>query len=467
MGNLWNDIMRSLRMSLKNPGFTVAMDTANQAPIRADLECGKTGWQRIHPCCHILLYWTRACEYGINMTNSVSSSLIGFARRVCQQSVPHRLSFLAMGLCLLPAVRTSSGAEPVQIPLTAGHWTTTGSVEFVQHKGFDSIELKNGAEAVLHDLVFGNGTLEFDVESTASLGAGIGFRRRDKDTFEDFYLRPYAKCPEAGDCIQYAPQTHGVLLWDLFPRYQTTAPVKEGDWNHVKLVVSGQRMDVHINGSESPTMRVGRLEGDASSGGIVLQGPGFFAHLTVAADKVGGLSAEPEEDATSNDRRYVRNWRVSPYSTLAAGQDVTASDLPAPTDRWQPLAAERAGLVNISRVYGHPILPSQYDRALVWIETTIVSSKSQSKKVDFGWAREAWIFVNGKLVYADKNLYWDKTRSKPPDGRCSLENGSFLLPLQAGDNRVVVALASNFYGWAFVFRLNDEEGIRQVQQERK
>lgn len=365
-----------------------------------------------------------------------------------------------MGLCLLPALRASSGAEPVKIPMTAGHWTTTGSVEFAQHKGFESMELKDGAEAVLHDLVFGSGTLEFDVESSASLGAGIGLRRRDKGTFEDFYLRPDPKCPEAGDCVQYAPQTHGVLLWDLFPQFQTKAPLKEGGWNHVKLVVSGKRMNVYINGSESPTMRVGRLEGDASNGGIVLQGPGFFAHLTVAADEVGGLSAEPAEDATAGDRRYVRNWQLSPYSTLAAGKEVAASDLPAPTARWQPLAAERAGLVNISRVYGYPIPPSQHDRALVWLKATIVSSKSQSKKVDFGWAREAWIFVNGKLVYADKNLYWDKTKSKPPDGRCSLENGSFPLPLQAGDNEVVVALANNFYGWAFIFRLDDVKGVR-------
>ena len=156
----------------------------------------------------------------------------------------------------------------------------------------------------------------------------------------------------------------------------------------------------------------------------------------------------------------MRNWRLSPYSTLAAGKEVAASDLPAPTARWQPLAAERAGLVNISRVYGYPIPPSQHDRALVWLKATIVSSKSQSKKVDFGWAREAWIFVNGKLVYADKNLYWDKTKSKPPDGRCSLENGSFPLPLQAGDNEVVVALANNFYGWAFIFRLDDVKGVR-------
>ena len=36
---------------------------------------------------------------------------------------------------------------------------------------------------------------------------------------------------------------------------------------------------------------------------------------------------------------------------------------------------------------------------------------------------------------------------KFPDGRCSLENGAFTLPLEAGDNEVAVAIANNFFGW--------------------
>ena len=73
--------------------------------------------------------------------------------------------------------------------MTASRWSTTGSVEFVQHKGLGAMEVRDG-EAVLNDLVFDNGTIEFDIETTGRLGGGIGFRRRDKDTYENFYLRP-------------------------------------------------------------------------------------------------------------------------------------------------------------------------------------------------------------------------------------------------------------------------------------
>jgi hypothetical protein len=67
--------------------------------------------------------------------------------------------------------------------------------------------------------------------------------------------------------------------------------------------------------------------------------------------------------------------------------------------------------------------------------------------------------VNGKLVYADKNLFDSEEARKFPDGRCSLENGAFTLPLEAGDNEVTVALANNFFGWGLMLRLADPEGV--------
>jgi len=45
--------------------------------------------------------------------------------------------------------------------------------------------------------------------------------------------------------------------------------------------------------------------------------------------------------------------------------------------------------------------------------------------------RELWVFGT-ETVYADKNLFEQKERRKFPDARCSLENGSFTLPLESG-----------------------------------
>jgi hypothetical protein len=386
------------------------------------------------------------------------------------KSVSPILSVIVLGLCLSAGHESARAAEQIKFAMTADHWTTTGEVEFVQHNGRDALQLKPGnsaaqkmtGQAVLNDFTFRNGTIEYDVEPLGSMGAGIGFRRRDKDTYEDFYLRPRPNCSEATDCTQYAPQTHGVLLWDLFPQYQAPAPLREGEWNHIKLVISGQRMNVFINGAKSPTLKIGRLEGDAQEGGLLLQGPGLFADLSVTPDAVEGLSAQPEKDATAEDRHFVRNWQLAPYSALPADKEPSATDLPAPSAAWLSLAAERSGLVNITRQYGLPF--ARPDRAVAWLKTTIISDKIQSKKVNFGWSREVWVFVNGRPVYADKNMYQPPTARKKPDGRCSLENGSFQLPLKAGANEVTVAVANNFYGWGLILRLDDVHGVQFAQR---
>jgi hypothetical protein len=69
--------------------------------------------------------------------------------------------------------------------------------------------------AVLKGLAFTNGTIEVDVEGTTGLGPSIGFHRRDAGTYELFYVRPNPDCPKKPDCVQYAPVTTNVLLWDL------------------------------------------------------------------------------------------------------------------------------------------------------------------------------------------------------------------------------------------------------------
>ena len=208
---------------------------------------------------------------------------ISYTRLVSRASLAIRASSLLVpGLFALLSAGPVAGAEVIKIPMTGDHWTVEGNAEFVQKDGFAALELKpRNAEmkmgtgrAVLNNLVFRDGTIEYDVEATGMMGAGFAFRRRDKDAYEDFYLRPSAHCEQAPDCIQYAPQTHGVLLWDLFPQYQGPAPLKESGWNHVKLVVSGQRMNVFINGTSSPTLKVGKLEGDVLEGGLMLEGPG-------------------------------------------------------------------------------------------------------------------------------------------------------------------------------------------------
>jgi hypothetical protein len=353
---------------------------------------------------------------------------------------------------------SSARAQRSDVPMTADGWEAVfGKPEFKEHKGAQALVFAEEGGAKLNGLTFRNGTVEFDVDP-AAMGAGLAFRMQGLQTLELLYFRPQADCATAPDCVQYAPFAREVLLWDLFPQYQTPAPLRQNEWNHVKVVVSGRRMNVFVNGAASPTLAVGSLAGDTQEGQLALVGPGAFANFKVTPDAVEGLAANAEPDPAASDQHLVRHWRLAPFSELPDGREPTIADLPKASAEWRGLTAERGGLVNVTRVYGLPL--KRPARSLTWLKTTISSTRSQTKKASFGWAREAWVFVNGQRVYADKNLYQPPSARKPPDGRLSLQNGAFALPLNAGDNEIAVGLANNFFGWGLILRLDDLEGVR-------
>ncbi|MEO5822820.1 MAG: family 16 glycoside hydrolase [Vicinamibacteraceae bacterium] len=348
----------------------------------------------------------------------------------------------------------AAGAE--SYPFTPDRWALSEGIKVVEHRGVQAIEiprLPTRPEAVLKGLDFTNGTIEVDVEGTTGLGPSIGFHRRDAATYDLFYVRPQPECPTKADCVQYAPVTKSVLLWDIYPGPQAAAGYKMNQWNHVKLVVSGRRLRVWVNGG-APALDVTRLEGDAHSGAIVLQGTGFLANVKVTPGAVEGLDPKPGADPTAKDAGYVRHWSVSPVVSLAEGAKPDFATRPTTRTAWTPLPAETGGLVNISRRYGLP-----EGRSLVWLRTTIRAAAAGEKRAAIGWNDEVWVFVNGKQVYADVNDYRKPELRKQPDGRLSLENGSFPLPLQAGDNEVVVGVANAFFGWGLMLRLDDAAGI--------
>ena len=370
-------------------------------------------------------------------------------------------SALAAGIALM-SQSAALAQEPIKIPMTPDRWETKDNVKFETEDSYPlGVMTVTKGVAILKDFNFRNGTIEFDVIPRGPMGAGIGFRCRDDDTYEDFYLRPRPKCDQAEDCIQYAPETHGVLLWDVFPQYQSPAPVQETTPNHIKMVISGRRMNIFVNrpangGMIAPTLSIGRLEGDTLEGGILMQGPGSFANLTIAPDVVEGLSPEPLKDASEDDKHLLRGWMVSSPAVLADGKEPAYAEMPG--DGWTPLSAERGGLVDLRRGYG--LVAQRKAKDIAWLKTGIDSDKAQTKHVAFGWTREAWVFVNGKQVYADKNLFQPPTARKTPDGRLSLENGGFDLPLQKGHNEIAIALANNFYGWGVKLRLDDLKGVK-------
>ena len=377
---------------------------------------------------------------------------------------------------LLPCLLASwlCAAPPMKIALTADHWQPVQDadnpdkpdVTFIGHEGFPqgAIVLKSGSVA-LNGLSFRNGIIEFDMKATGQDIPGIQFRRHgmpDHQDAEEFYLRSFPECRASNDCIQYAPVIHGFMLWNVYPQYQTQAPILDG-WNHFKLVVSGRRMNVFINRQPSPTLAVGNLESSSTEGGIQLRGPAVFANLTVDPGVLEGLSPQPTPDPTASDPGMVRQWQLGPQTPARYGQD--PSFLEAPADNaWRRISAGRFGLVNLNREFELVRQAPSY----TWLRTTVSSDTAQEKLVQLGWLGQVWVFVNGKLITQGKNLYEPDYERREPDGRLSVENGSFRIPLQKGTNQITLVLKSavhdkpttiNYYGWGAILRFSDAKGL--------
>ena len=378
----------------------------------------------------------------------------------------------SVGLALT-LVGATSAPLPTNLTMVSSGWETKGDATFASDPTHPDGVLKLGhGSATSKGLTFVDGTIDFDIKLNGTGILGIKFRDAGHSAAEVFYMRPQPNCAASDDCVQYMPYENGAYEWDEYPEYQSKAQLNSSGWNHIRLVVSGRRMNVFVNGATTPTLAVGRLEGDARAGAISLSGPAQYTNVRVRPGVRDGLSARPRSDPTAADPRYVRLWQTAGPFPLGSRND---PDLKVPTgvapeyrhmplspSAWTATKAQDKGIVDMSRLFGSSNEGSII--SLGWAKATILSDRDQTRRVSFGWLREAWVYVNGRKVFVGRNLY-GTAASRGPDGRLSLADGSFDLPLKKGRNEVVVALDDNFsggqhFGWGFAMRLDSLSGLR-------
>ena len=123
------------------------------------------------------------------------------------------LNRMALCVCFLSALPMAQGAEPITITMTADQGETKENAEFLRQLGFyRGLMRLNSGNAVLKGITFSDGTIEFDVNTIGRGAPDVAFRQQDEGNFELLYLRPDPSCPAFRACMQYAPQSHGVLL---------------------------------------------------------------------------------------------------------------------------------------------------------------------------------------------------------------------------------------------------------------
>ncbi len=365
--------------------------------------------------------------------------------------------------------KTKANAE-IKIAMEPANWEyDTASIKFIIHRNVKAAYVSNGSPLFLKNQRFSNGTIEYDIEFGRGF-PGITFRLSDdKKNGDNFYLRYFGgvSSPENRTTLQYAAIIDNMSIWDLTDEYQAGAKLIIPGWNHVKLVIAGKQMKAYVNDMSRPALIVPELEGGLSEGNILFFGGQItIANLVLRPNAIEDLPATSGYIPTYNDTRYLRDWKVSAAQSLPQGKDIILAlpymggtpakpELPDSTTQWTAIHAENRGIVNLTRMFGHV---EKTERRLAWLKTTILSDRIQERMLNLGFSDEIWLFVNGQLLYIDKN-HFGTPAQKFPKGRCTIENTTIKLPLQQGKNEILIGLTNYFYGWGIIARLDDMDGI--------
>jgi hypothetical protein len=342
----------------------------------------------------------------------------------------------------------------------AGHqWRITARSAVIEtHLGREALALSRG-RVRLDDIEFGDGVIEFDVAYPEMAGfIGPMWRASDDRHFEEIYFRSHLN--NKPDAVQYTPVENGNSAWQIFSDENAIASIaqKFGAWNHVRLVVEGDKADFYFN-SDAPALHIPDLKSSNTIGGIGLRVTGpeeltaYFSKFTFRPLRDGEGVVGEAKPTPPLPEGLISRWHVSsvfPESdvseTLKLRKDV-ASDLD-----WSPLDVETNGIANISKIRTR--LPDS--DSTVFIRMNINAKKKIMKDFRFGYSDRVRIYLNGKRVYAG-------------DAGWTVRDYRFLgtvgffdsvgLDLKKGDNELMIAVSETFGGWAWASAIEDQAGI--------
>jgi hypothetical protein len=313
---------------------------------------------------------------------------------------------------------------------------------------------EKGGSAILEDIVFSDGVIEFDIAFGSERSfSGLFWRGKDGDNYEDFYMRPH----QSGfpDATQYTPVFNGLSAWQLYhgPGYGAAVALPYDQWMHVKVVVSGTRGEIYID-SDEPVVVMHELMRGATSGALGLKAselaPAWFSGFRYEAMPAPSLKGASPPAAPALEG-LVQRWSVSspfPEAALSDQQRLTVAGLEV---TWSPLAAGIAGITNLAQLAG-----VSDEANTVLARVTLRSEREQTIRVRFGYSDRVKAYVNGAWVYSGNNGY--RSRDFRYLGTIGLFD-EIAVPLQVGLNELTFAVSESFGGWGILARILDSEGV--------
>ncbi len=360
---------------------------------------------------------------------------------------------LLAAVLLLSASPAAAANGTVEVPVDSERWTLRGEEHRVEeHLGRPALFLRN-ADAVLEDVDFREGVLEFDVCLNGERGfSGAIFHRAADGEHEEFYLRPHQTGQP--DACQYQPVYQRRAAWQLLhgPGFGATLDLPADRWLSVRIVVAGGSADVYVD-SEEPVLFVEKLLRRRPGGAVGLFSgfaPAHFSRFRYREASGLELKGKPAERVPLPDG-VVTEWKVS--SAFAEESVRDAVRLPDVGDlTWSRLAVGPRGIANLAET-------RPQDGNTVFAAVTLEADEAVVAWMDFGFSDRVRVFLNGDVVFAGD----DKYRSR--DHRFLGTVGLFdavPLRLRAGRNEVSFAVSKDFGGFGVTGRLRATEGVSVV-----
>ena len=274
---------------------------------------------------------------------------------------------------------------------------------------------------------------------------------QDAANYERVYIRPH-RSPFYDDVLQYGPVFNGVDSWQLYngPGLTAGLEVLPDRWNHMKILVAGKQAQVFWNDLPEAVLVIDDLAHGDGSGTIGLVGPmdgtAFFSNLHYEKDDSLTLPPPAPREAACG---LISVWELSaPFA--AVGVDFAKYPAAAvAAASWNPVAADRRGLVDVSRYH------SRKSRAgdCVLAKTILAAESDSLLRVNFGYSDIITVFLNGRPLYSGNAIYQSRDRSFL--GIVGYYDDLFL-PLKKGDNELLLLVGETMGGWGFCFRRADE-----------
>jgi hypothetical protein len=374
---------------------------------------------------------------------------------------------LALVAALLFGIQAYAQPElPLSVPPDSARWDLQGNAKPAEYQGRKCLLIDGGA-AVVKDYEMRDGVIDVDVATPAVRGF-FGFDVRvpeDGANYEEIYLRQHKS--GLPDAMQYTPVLNTGRNWQFFngPGFTGAVDIPKGEWFHLRLEVTGAQSKLYVKDMEKPALVMDDLKSGVQKGQVALftlMGETYFTNFVVKRT----ADARWERHLPTMPVNTITKWSISPsYDGLARNLERPLTAAESSAMEWQDVEAEAPGFVLLYRYREapHPRVTFQGDFSkrlepqpgmkVLYARTRIVSEREQVKKLEIGYSDDVSVFLNGKILYRGRSA--QGFRDPGFLGIVNPENDAVYLPLQKGENELMLAVSELGGGWGFICRLVD------------